>query len=474
MSLFTPAHTAAMRDHTKRRNYSEEAEQFRREHAIRRDWGLEQRHARKLRRLYGSTAAAWAAFHDRVEEVLSQASIDDEAGPPARSGSDLVTETPLARPIPALLETAPPETVRLGIALSGSALSAAAKPETISPGTALSETAPPAAARPDTVPPETAKPETAGPGSLCPRPPCSLPPGPRPSRPRPPCPRPPCPRLPRPRRWSTPRSSATPPRPNCSNPKRSWLKRRQPNRPETTATEPTLSRLAYPNRAGRTGHRRAQRGRAQRGRAQRGRAAIRSADSASIDNPLAYSAATTRHGAAHHDPPANARPTQKPRLTQPANPGPTAPDNQTRAGENRPLRPATTCRTRPATNTQESTRKQSIPSNNSAARGNSCRRGALLRTWIPERLAEWYFRFEGAPTSADPDAADMPCSRVVTAGVIGGISGSVGPPPYGVCWRRPDRETLRWRVASDLLDAARMCRRRHGARGPWPEPGRAP
>jgi hypothetical protein len=462
MSLFTPAHTAAMRDRTKRRNYSEEAEQFRREHAIRRDWGLEQRHARKLRRLYGSTTAAWAAFHDRVEEVLSQAPIDDEAGPPARSGSDLVTETPLARPIPALPETAPPETARLGIALSGTAPSAAAKPETISPRTALSETAPPAAARPDTVPPETSKPETARPGIALSE--TALPAAARPATISPETA---LPTVTTSAQLSTPRSSRhlrvrtahTRSDPGRNSDNRTGPKPPRPNQP--------CSRPAHPNHAGRAGP--AGPRRAQRGQAKRGRAAIRSADSASIDNLLRTARATTRH-----DPPACARPAQTPLLTQPANPGPTAPDNQTRAGENRPLRPATTCRTRPATNTQESTRKQSITSNNSAARGNSCRRGALLRTWIPERLAEWYFRFEGAPTSADPDAADMPCSRVVTAGVIGGISGSVGPPPYGVCWRRPDRETLRSRVALDLLDAARMCRRRHGARGPWPEPGRAP
>jgi hypothetical protein len=367
--LFTPAHTAAMRDHTKRRNYSEEAEQFRREHAIRRDWGLEQRHARKLRRLYGSTTAAWAAFHDRVEELQSPARpapTDGEAGPPARAGSDIVTETLSANPIPALPTPALPTpalptpalpTPALPTpALPTPALPETAKPETARPGialsvTALPETAPPVAttsAQVDYIPvvcdasasemltPEAILAETA------PAEPVRSHPGrtnPVPDRP-------------------TPTAQAAQAEPNAA----------EPNAAEPNAAEPLSARRTA--RASTT--------------------------------LLRTARATTRHGAAHHDPPAHARPTQKPRLTQPANPGPTAPDNQTRAGENRPLRPAATCRTRPATNTQESTRKQSIPSNNSAARGNSWRRGELLRTWIPERLAEWYFRFEGAPTSADP------------------------------------------------------------------------
>ena len=40
-----------MRDRTKSRNYSPEREEFRREHELRRKWGLMYRHAEKLRRL---------------------------------------------------------------------------------------------------------------------------------------------------------------------------------------------------------------------------------------------------------------------------------------------------------------------------------------------------------------------------------------------------------------------------------------
>jgi hypothetical protein len=181
MSLFTAAHTAAMRDPTKRRNYSEEAEQFRREHAARRAWGLEQRHARKLRRLYGSTTAAWAAYRQRAEEVLSPvcpAPTDGEAGPPARAGSDIVTETPPASPIPAMPETALPvpalpetalpvpalpETALPAPALPDTVLPTPAKPKTALPGITLSETALPAAARPGTISPETSLPAAARP-----------------------------------------------------------------------------------------------------------------------------------------------------------------------------------------------------------------------------------------------------------------------------------------------------------------------
>src|SRR3954451_18120612 len=49
-----------MRDRTKSRRYSPEAERFRQEHARHRDWGLQQRHAIKLWRLRRERAAAAA------------------------------------------------------------------------------------------------------------------------------------------------------------------------------------------------------------------------------------------------------------------------------------------------------------------------------------------------------------------------------------------------------------------------------
>jgi hypothetical protein len=153
ISFFTAAQTAAMRDPTKRRNYSVEAEEFRREHAARRDWGLQQRHTRKMRRLFGSTTAAWAAFHERIEELQSPACpapADDQAGSPARTASVPVTETPPARPVPALPETALPAAAR----------PAPIPPETIPPETALPKNALPAAARPGTGLPRTGLPGT--------------------------------------------------------------------------------------------------------------------------------------------------------------------------------------------------------------------------------------------------------------------------------------------------------------------------
>src|SRR4051794_37397383 len=50
MGLFSRAALAGMRDRTKARNYSPAAEAFRREHARHREWGLRQRHGRKLMR----------------------------------------------------------------------------------------------------------------------------------------------------------------------------------------------------------------------------------------------------------------------------------------------------------------------------------------------------------------------------------------------------------------------------------------
>src|SRR5687768_13702287 len=50
LELFTVAELSAMRDRTRSRRYSPANEQFRREQARRRAWGLARRHAEKLRR----------------------------------------------------------------------------------------------------------------------------------------------------------------------------------------------------------------------------------------------------------------------------------------------------------------------------------------------------------------------------------------------------------------------------------------
>lgn len=53
LGLFDSAQLAVMRDPTARRNYSAEAEQFRREHERHRAWGLKRRYAEKARRAAG-------------------------------------------------------------------------------------------------------------------------------------------------------------------------------------------------------------------------------------------------------------------------------------------------------------------------------------------------------------------------------------------------------------------------------------
>ena len=86
IGLFTRAEVAAMRDRSRRRNYSVEAEEFRRDHERRREWGVAQRHARKLTRLYGSTADAAAAFQRRADE-LTCPSVPARAAVPTLCGS---------------------------------------------------------------------------------------------------------------------------------------------------------------------------------------------------------------------------------------------------------------------------------------------------------------------------------------------------------------------------------------------------
>ncbi|HTJ35288.1 MAG TPA: hypothetical protein VL738_18845 [Dactylosporangium sp.] len=57
LQLFTSSELAAMRDRTRSRRYSPAGEEFRREHARQRAWGLARRHAEKLRRLRAAAPA---------------------------------------------------------------------------------------------------------------------------------------------------------------------------------------------------------------------------------------------------------------------------------------------------------------------------------------------------------------------------------------------------------------------------------
>ena len=110
MGLFTRAEIATIRDRTRRRNYSVEAEEFRREHARHRGWRLTQRHARKLSRLYGSTANAAAVFQRRADELTSP---NSSAGAVASTSSEPVGAEP-AEP-----EQAKPEGVAGAARVSG-------------------------------------------------------------------------------------------------------------------------------------------------------------------------------------------------------------------------------------------------------------------------------------------------------------------------------------------------------------------
>jgi hypothetical protein len=86
MSFFSRAETAAMRDRTKARNYDPGRHEFRRQQRIRRDCGLQRRHAEKLRRLHESGAvsrrpSAIAKVQARPERCTSRPT---HPGPPRK------------------------------------------------------------------------------------------------------------------------------------------------------------------------------------------------------------------------------------------------------------------------------------------------------------------------------------------------------------------------------------------------------
>ena len=61
LQFFTRSQVAEMRDRTASRNYSAERDEFRREHERHRAWGVNRRHAEKLRRARESSRAAQQA-----------------------------------------------------------------------------------------------------------------------------------------------------------------------------------------------------------------------------------------------------------------------------------------------------------------------------------------------------------------------------------------------------------------------------
>src|SRR4051794_28153196 len=96
-----------MRDSRRRRNYSVEAAEFRKEHEERRVCGLRQRHARRLTRLYGNLAHAAVVFQRRAEEAISAPSSVPSASPARPASTELAPLTP-AQPEPPA-QTVPPE-----------------------------------------------------------------------------------------------------------------------------------------------------------------------------------------------------------------------------------------------------------------------------------------------------------------------------------------------------------------------------
>ena len=151
IGLFARAELATMRDRTRRRNYSAEAEEFRREHARHREWGLTQRHARKLSRLYGSTANAVAVFQGCADELIS-ASCSARAA--ASTSSEPVGPEPPAS-APALSEPIRPKAIR--------SEQAEPEPEQAGPEQAESEQAESEQAESEQAESEQAEPEQAEP-----------------------------------------------------------------------------------------------------------------------------------------------------------------------------------------------------------------------------------------------------------------------------------------------------------------------
>jgi hypothetical protein len=162
--LFTTAHLASMRDRTKRRNYSPEAEQFRREQDERRSWGLQQRHARTLCHLYGSTANAAAAYQRRVDEALSTPAEPTETLTSTPAPATPAPATPAAA-VPAAADAVMSGPIAAEPGKGGLAGSEPVMPDSVTaePVTAEPVTAEPVTAEPVTAEPVTAEPVTAGP-----------------------------------------------------------------------------------------------------------------------------------------------------------------------------------------------------------------------------------------------------------------------------------------------------------------------
>ena len=119
LQLFTSAALAEMRDRTAARTYCPVREEFRREHARHRDWGLAQRHGERLHRLRRQRGQSCA--HDPAsngEQVAAEATPpppnSQPTADPGQGGRDHHTEAPRG-PAPATVPSrGPSSTPRRG------------------------------------------------------------------------------------------------------------------------------------------------------------------------------------------------------------------------------------------------------------------------------------------------------------------------------------------------------------------------
>jgi hypothetical protein len=93
LALFTVAELSAMRDRSRSRRYSPANEQFRREHARHRAWGLARRHAEKLRRAQERRDEAALEPAPSQPPAASEQAVPfaDDPGP---DGRDTMTDRP--------------------------------------------------------------------------------------------------------------------------------------------------------------------------------------------------------------------------------------------------------------------------------------------------------------------------------------------------------------------------------------------
>jgi hypothetical protein len=83
LQFFSAGELAAMRDRTRSRRYSPVGEQFRREHARHRAWGLARRHAEKLRRVRAEALAAVDGHREASVPESPPAVPSEQVAPPA-------------------------------------------------------------------------------------------------------------------------------------------------------------------------------------------------------------------------------------------------------------------------------------------------------------------------------------------------------------------------------------------------------